>query len=176
MKLKDENENENIAGNENIKENNGISDGAGEELAVIFKKQAAADLSAGIEGVKNIEYCKIASNRRQKSFVSFYYYLCAFLVVFIVFMAYNISRIADERLAGETPRGSYEFSYESDDLKEKSVPAFYYKYRDPLAVLFFFAVEGVVLFFILAAVAVFFRFAYLRFSGAGKKPGILFLL
>lgn len=175
MKLKDENGTENITGKENNK-NSVINDGADEEFAVIFKRQAAADLSAGIEGVKNIEYCKIASSRRPVPFVSFYYYLCAFLLVFIVFMAYNISRIADERLADETPRASYEFSYESDDLKEKSVPAFYDKYRDPLAVLFFFAVEGVVLFFILAVVAVFFRFAYIRFSSAGKKPGVLLLL
>ncbi len=175
MKLKDENGTENITKKENNK-NSAINDGTDEEFAVIFKRQAAADLSAGIESVKNIEYFKIASNRRPVPFVSFYYYLCAFLVVFIVFMAYNISRIADERLADETPRASYEFSYESDDLKEKSVPAFYDRYRDPIAVLFFFAVEGVVLFFILASAAVIFRFAYMRCSGAGKKPGVLFLL
>jgi hypothetical protein len=170
MKLKDENEK--IAENEN--ENTGFNNGADNEFADIFKKQAEADRAAGIESVKNIEYCKIASNRRKRPFALFYYYLCAFLILFIVFMAFNISQIAGERLVNETPRTNYEYSYESGDLKEKSAPVFYDRYRNPFAVLLFFAAEGFILFIILAAAAALFRFAYLRLSGAGKKPGVLF--
>lgn len=147
------------------------ANGHDEQLASIFRKQAAADSGAGIDNIKDIEYSKITGAGTRAS-NAFYYYLCAFLLLFIVFMAYNISIVANEK-AGISPSRAYYHSAYDAEPSEENRPAVYDDYRDPAAMLLFFAAEGAVLFFLMALFAVLARIAYLKFSGAHKKISVI---
>lgn len=147
------------------------ANGHDEELVSIFRKQAASDSGAGIDNIKNIEYARI-TGAAKRSPNAFYYYLCAFLLLFIVFMAYNISIVANEKAGLSPSREYYHNAYDAEPFGETR-PAVYDDYRDPAAMLMFFAAEGAVLFILMALFAVLVRFAYLKFSGAHKKISVL---
>lgn len=147
------------------------TNGHDEDIAAAFQKQAAADSGAGIDNIKNIEYSRITGAGKRAS-NAFYYYLCAFLLLFIVFMAYNISIVANEKAGMSPSEAYYHNAYDAEPFGETR-PAVYDDYRDPAAMLIFFAAEGAVLFILLAIFAVLVRFAYLKFSGAHKKISVL---
>jgi hypothetical protein len=147
------------------------ANGHDENLAAAFQKQVLADSGAGIDNIKNIEYARI-TGAGKRSPNAFYYYLCAFLLLFIVFMAYNISIVANEKAGMSPSQAYYHNAYEAEPFGETR-PAVYDDYRDPAAMLMFFAAEGAVLFILMALFAVLVRFAYLKFSGAHKKISVL---
>ncbi len=170
-----ESENASAGGGTNKKDPAAVSgknaNGHDEELAAAFHKQAAADSGAGIDNIKNIEYSKITGAGTRAS-NAFYYYLCAFLLLFIVFMAYNISIVANEKAGMSPSRAYYNNAYDAEPSDENR-PAVYDDYRDSAAMLLFFAAEGAVLFFLMALFAILARIAYLKFGGAHKKISVL---
>lgn len=143
-------------------------------LAAVLEEQAAADSLVRMEYIKKNEYLRIVERRKRRAY-SFNLFLCAFLVLFIIFMAFNISRLAGERASRPDRPGSYrQSSGAAEDFYESELPAPRGGYADPLYLLAFFAAEGAALFVIFAALAFVFRFAYSKLGGARRKTGALF--
>ncbi len=114
------------------------------EIGRLFASQAAADEKAEISGIRNMEYARITSAHGSRS-VSFYYFLSAFLVLFIIFMAYNISLVANEKLSSGSPGGYFNAFYEPEGSAGDNLAAGGGR-LDPLSALVFFALEGAVIF------------------------------
>ncbi|HPG58908.1 MAG TPA: hypothetical protein PKW98_13905, partial [Candidatus Wallbacteria bacterium] len=141
------------------------------EIGKLFAAQAEADKKAEISSIRNIEYSRITGAQGSRG-VSFYYFLSAFLVLFIIFMAYNISQVANEKLSSGGPGGYFNAPYEPEGDAGDNYSAAG-KYLDPLSALAFFALEGAAIFVLIIILRFLLSCVFFKSGALNKKINIL---
>ncbi|HOT77303.1 MAG TPA: hypothetical protein PK467_16070 [Candidatus Wallbacteria bacterium] len=141
------------------------------EIGRLFASQAAADEKAEISSIRNMEYARITGAHGSRG-VSFYYFLSAFLVLFIIFMAYNISQVANEKLSSGGPGGYFNAPYEPESPAGNNSAAGGGRI-DPLNALVFFALEGAVIFVLIIIIRFLLSLVFFKSDALNKKINIL---
>ncbi len=154
------------------------------DLENVFNAQRAADDEISVKKIKKIEYSRIIGAGKLKAGLSFYYYLCAFLLLFILFMAYNISIVAGKRTGGDNFKGygSYDAAggyenggnacnrynnvfndnYRFENEMNNGRLLISNKFDNPYSIVLFFALEGAALFITLMLITAAFKFFYYK--------------